>query len=86
MFIHACLYDMYNYINSENVYKYVPKKIKKITPSFHCPRYLKISSGTEMFHCEKPKTKTVHTATKGKRDSGGERTLFPPKKIAVDEN
>ena len=28
---------------------------QKLTPSFHCPLYLKISSGSEMFHCEKLK-------------------------------
>ena len=28
---------------------------QKLTPSFHYPLYLKISSGSEMFHCEKLK-------------------------------
>ena len=28
---------------------------KKITPSLYCPWYLKISSGSEMFNCEKRK-------------------------------
>ena len=38
----------------KNGYKYVQKKL---TPSFHCPWYLKISSGSEMFnnYCEKLK-------------------------------
>ena len=39
-------------------------------PSFHCP-YLKISTGSEMFNCEKLKKENWATITKGKRHNAG---------------
>ena len=36
-----------------------------LTPSFHCPWYLKISSGSEMFNCEKLKNENCAHCNQG---------------------